>query len=409
MGPAIGNNTLHLQLHRHLILDHVIGPAPILACALSYPSCGRIQRSPSFENNFDGDVQNKSYSRSPLPAASVNGHGKCARLPEADAVAKISVNFVKAQKVTEGDGRPKASDYNKVAKEVILAAAAIYRCLISTSNTSPSPSEEAEMIKQAWDRANEDTAQGILIALSPLIAKMISARGSQIRSKVKACTVMYVETLYGFGSGHGKSIIKQNRKLAEELKHNNSGYLYKNLDNKFGLYQHPIIQKFTNKVWFNNPRDEGIVYVDLFDPISVVLVLRLILSSVRLIVDTEFIPFTGTTISFMEAIALVLTVVECGIDSWATGVKLEVPFYSSEYKPVYTTHVKTLKVFGVATSKHDLLGKLQKSTFNFGRIHAGVSLAVSQEGPVLSASAFAAALKEYEEDTNTEEDGEDLD
>ncbi|KAF8155442.1 hypothetical protein B0H34DRAFT_798630 [Crassisporium funariophilum] len=286
------------------------------------------------------------------PPTSINGHGKRARSPQADTVAKISANFVKAQKVTEGGGRPKASDYNEVAKEVILTAAAIYCCLISTSNAFPSPSEEAEMIKQAWDRANEDTAQRIPIALSPLIAKMISACGSQIRSKVKACVVMYVETLYGFGSGRGKSIIKQNCKLAEELKHNSSGYLYKNFDNKSGLYQHPIIQKITNKVWFNNPRDEGIVYVDLFDPISV------------------------------EAIALVLTAVECGIDSWATGVKPStVPNTNPSIPP---------------TSRRS-------------RTHAGVSSAVSQKGPVLSVSAFAAALKEYEEDTDTEEDGEDLD
>jgi hypothetical protein len=36
-----------------------------------------------------------------------------------------------------------------------------------------------------------------------------------------------VETLYGFNSGHGKSIVRKNHKLAEDLKINNSGYLYK--------------------------------------------------------------------------------------------------------------------------------------------------------------------------------------
>lgn len=36
-----------------------------------------------------------------------------------------------------------------------------------------------------------------------------------------------METLYGFNSGHGKSILRANRKLAEDLKKDNSGYLYK--------------------------------------------------------------------------------------------------------------------------------------------------------------------------------------
>ena len=62
-----------------------------------------------------------------------------------------------------------------------------------------------------------------------------------------------------------------------------------------------------------------------------------------------------------------LAKVECGIDAWATGINIEVPFYSTNYKPLYLHHFKTLKVFGIATSKHDLLGKLQQSLFNFGR------------------------------------------
>jgi hypothetical protein len=75
-----------------------------------------------------------------------------------------------------------------------------------------------------------------------------------------------------------------------------------------------------------------------------------------------------------------------------------------------------LKAFGIATSKHDLLGKLQRTLFNFrryllshlltpdtnlfGRIHAGVPSTMSQNGPMLSDSAFTAALKEYEDDTD---------
>ena len=82
--------------------------------------------------------------------------------------------LVKAQKVSEGGGRPKASDYDDVAKEVILCATAIYRCLVSTSNAFPTPSEEGEMIKGAWNRANEATSQEVPIALTPVIAKVVS-------------------------------------------------------------------------------------------------------------------------------------------------------------------------------------------------------------------------------------------
>jgi hypothetical protein len=36
-----------------------------------------------------------------------------------------------------------------------------------------------------------------------------------------------------------------------------------------GIYKHPILQKAVNAMWFKNKRDEGIVYPDLFSPISV--------------------------------------------------------------------------------------------------------------------------------------------
>ena len=71
----------------------------------------------------------------------------------------------------EGASWPKASDYDDIAKEVILCATSIYRCLVSTSLI---PSEEQELIKFAWNHANEETLQDVPIALMPVIAKVVS-------------------------------------------------------------------------------------------------------------------------------------------------------------------------------------------------------------------------------------------
>ena len=87
---------------------------------------------------------------------------------------EITTAFVKVQKVTEGSGRPKALDYDEAAKQVILAVTSVYRCLISTMNALPSPSEEASMIRDAWDHANVEAAQEVLITLSPIITKVVS-------------------------------------------------------------------------------------------------------------------------------------------------------------------------------------------------------------------------------------------
>jgi hypothetical protein len=83
------------------------------------------------------------------------------------------LQFVKAQKVSEEGGCPKASDYDDIAKEVILCATAIYRCLVSTSNAFLTPSEKGELIKSGWKRANDETSQDIPIALTPAIAKVV--------------------------------------------------------------------------------------------------------------------------------------------------------------------------------------------------------------------------------------------
>ena len=117
--------------------------------------------------------QQVSHDPSPSPSPSPRVVGrKRSRSPKRSL--SPSEPFVKAQKVSEGGGRPKASDYDEVAKEVILHATAIYRCLVSTSNAFPTPSEEGEMIKAAWNRANDETLQEVPIALTPVIAKVVS-------------------------------------------------------------------------------------------------------------------------------------------------------------------------------------------------------------------------------------------
>ena len=124
-----------------------------------------------------GQSRSKSRSTSPRQDPSPSGSPepvigrKRSYSPTVDGLLQLA----KAQKVSEGGGRPKASDYDEVSKEVILRATAIYRCLVSTRNAFPTPSEEADMIKTAWNRANEETSQPVPIALTPAIAKVVRA------------------------------------------------------------------------------------------------------------------------------------------------------------------------------------------------------------------------------------------
>ena len=77
----------------------------------------------------------------------------------------------KAQKINNKAGRPQAGDYEDLAKELILQAATVYHCLLSTEDAFPDLATEAEMVKTAWGWVNRETGLTFL-RLTPDIAKI---------------------------------------------------------------------------------------------------------------------------------------------------------------------------------------------------------------------------------------------
>jgi hypothetical protein len=80
---------------------------------------------------------------------------------------------VKAQKINSNAGRPRAADYEDLAKDLILQAAMVYRCLLSTQDAFPDLASEAEMVKTAWAHVNNENGFPSL-TLTPSIAKIVS-------------------------------------------------------------------------------------------------------------------------------------------------------------------------------------------------------------------------------------------
>ncbi|KAG6859995.1 hypothetical protein C0995_000742 [Termitomyces sp. Mi166 len=268
-----------------------------------------------------------------IPSSPSNKRGHSDSLDESTSPAPS-----KAKKIMDNTGRPKASDYDDVSKEIILAAANVYHCLISTVNGFPDSGTELEFVCTAWKHAIDD-ANIQPLNLTPDIGKIIRKHGSQTCDEAKSKTASMVETIYGFGSGHGQKTVGANQKLAEDLKHE-KGFVYKTLletEHK-GIYQHPIIQKAVNRLWFKNKHDEGVIYTDMFKPLPI------------------------------PAIALVLTAIECNINEWMTGVKMDIAFYDDDYRRTYQKHIESLTVFGQETMKYQLLERVQKQLHNYGRV-----------------------------------------
>ena len=61
--------------------------------------------------------------------------------------------------------------------------------------------------------------------------------------------------------------------------------------------------------------------------------------------------------------------IECNINEWISGTKIEVTFWAEDYRAIYDSHVDSLNSFGKYSKSKgvDLLGLLQSSPYNFGR------------------------------------------
>lgn len=124
-----------------------------------------------------------------------------------------------------------------------------------------------------------------------------------------------------------------------------------------GIYNHPIIQKAVNAMWFKNKRDEGIVYPDLFSPIPIHCI-ALILTAVSSPVDYFYV---SSNLSTQQ--------IESNIDEWISGSKTEVTFWADDYRAIYDSHLSSLTSFGKYSKSKgvDLLGRFQRRLYNYGR------------------------------------------
>jgi len=208
--------------------------------------------------------------------------------------------------------------------------------------------------------------------LTPTVAKLIASRGSQLRGELKTKIRPLIDTMYGFKSGQNRKTIAFNRKLAEDLKEG-SAFAFKDVENKKGLYKHPIFQSTVNAMWFANRRDEGPRHSELFNPLPI------------------------------RALGVVLAAVENNIDERLTGVRTDVAFTANDYRAVYEGHVKSLEEFAAHTEKYQLMDKILKRLHNVGRFHSGAQALSAPATSTFSKQVLDAALKEYEEGETTDD------
>ncbi|KDQ54673.1 hypothetical protein JAAARDRAFT_401315 [Jaapia argillacea MUCL 33604] len=323
---------------------------------------------------YDDDSSDSEHERR-------NSERECrkrCRSLDADTDEGENEGIPKAPRTNQSSGRPTQKDFDDDTREVLRHAIKLFRCKISTRDAFPNHATESEWAKESWEEAQQITE--MCTPLTITLVGMITRRGSHLRGEVKTKARLIVETMYGFSSGQNKRIVEGNRALAVSLK-DESGFVYKfpsaNKSQRKGLYKHEIIAKLVNNVWFANRHDEGVVYHQYFHPLPA------------------------------PAIALLLTVIECCIDEWGSGIKTDINFTAVEYKRVYDAHVESLVNFGQHTSHYNLLDKLCNKLAVDGRFFSGADPINATIAAAVPMSAFDAAIREYEDDlTEPESDDE---
>ncbi|KAJ7447657.1 hypothetical protein FB451DRAFT_1535804 [Mycena latifolia] len=283
------------------------------------------------------------------------------------------VRVVQAQRTGAATGRPKAKDFDDVTQEVISLAITRYRCFLSAKHAFPDHALELEFLRKAWAEACREL--NIVMELSPTISRLITNRGSHLRGELKTKMRPRVELTYGFTSGENKKTIARNRQLAEDLKEDLT-FTFKDIKERKGIYRHPLFQKAINAMWFANRRDEGPTYPEFFNPFPA------------------------------EGLALVFTVAVNLIDEWATGIRTDIPFTANEYRSTYEAHLAALREFEESTKPHKILENILVRLHNIGRFHSGAQPLAVVTKSVLNKTDLAAAIKEYQEDSETETEGE---
>ncbi|KAG1857810.1 hypothetical protein F4604DRAFT_1685106 [Suillus subluteus] len=263
-----------------------------------------------------------------------------------DTVSEEATVVLKMKKIFDSPHQcMKASDFDKISKEILGTATSIFRCLIVTWAPFPDGvAVEMRLAKEAWHEACK--IKGVKVKLTPPAVKMLLLRISH--------------------SSHLKEVIRKNRDLAESLK-DGSAFVFKDWISKTGIYKSKLLQDSINIMWFANQNDEGIIYHKYFNPIPV------------------------------EVVALVLTAIECCIDEWLQGLKEDIKFTLAAYATVYQVHFDLLQRFHERTELYKLLERLCDSLHDRAHLHAGVeALTMLSAASWIGDKAFDDAIREYQ-------------
>ncbi|KAJ7487081.1 hypothetical protein FB451DRAFT_1391935 [Mycena latifolia] len=234
----------------------------------------------------------RSPAASPPPAA---------KRPKPKQAAAFREGYVSIAGV-----KPKAADYAPIPHSLLLRACADYSARIVGLYAFPGVTQQMQWAKQSFRSAGR--AAGERYAITDRMAKIIMARGSQIRGKMVDTYRSLFASHYGFEHSTAKKAIDANKLKASKLAVKAS-YHYKNPEEREGYGENKIIASVRKLTTFNNTDSVGILFPAYFNPISL---------------------FT---------LALDMTILGFCTEEWSTGTFKKATFSEKAVSENYCTHL----------------------------------------------------------------------
>ncbi|KAJ7438104.1 hypothetical protein B0H11DRAFT_2105686 [Mycena galericulata] len=208
--------------------------------------------------------------------------------------------------------KPKAIDYAPIFRTLLIRACGDYSARILAIKGFPGVELQATWAMETFKGACRSAPGGKRYLMTERMAKIITARGSQIRGKMIETFRSLFASHYGFDRSAAKKTITSNKAKAEKLLHKMSVH-YKDPDARTGYAENKILSSVRKLTTFLKKDSVGALFPSYFDPIPLAL------------------------------IALELSALEFCAKEWSTGMFIQAKFYEKDVADRYEVHLADTK------------------------------------------------------------------
>ncbi|KAI0665541.1 hypothetical protein C8Q78DRAFT_954614, partial [Trametes maxima] len=277
-------------------------------------------------------------------------------------------DFPQAQRIAaqvQGQ-RPRQRDFDQEAREILKTANIYYKANIMVNNAYPDKLTEKTWARSAWTRAA--SLLNIKLAYNGEILATITQYTWNLRGEIKNAARSAVRGCYGFKTSVTATACESNKARAKQLLAGRA-FAYEILgntpDEHVGLYEAEAIQEVIDRVFYKDQEDDGVVLTELYDPF----------------------PTCG--------LALVLTAIQCAVEEWLSGARINVAFSETAYKPVYEAHIFELQSFEESEGGAQVLKEIRAKISANGRVNAKAPAPRKEDNSWLSQDDISRAVEAY--------------